>query len=324
MKILHVVCEYPSEERPFANIFIKVQVESLKQKGLDITIFDIKSHESNLNYFKSVPEIKNVIKNNNFDLIHAHYSYAGISTYLARPGLPVVLSLMGSDLLGVKDINGKIKLRGKVDISLANFISKRVDHLIVKSNEMKSKLKSSVPSSIIPNGINTNLFFPSDQNEARKELNIKEDDFVILFLGNPNKIVKNFKLANIAATEFSQKNKNVQFVNPFGISIDEVVKYMNASNVLLLTSFYEGSPNVVKEAMACNLPIISTNVGDAKDVINNTRNCFIVNNSVGEIVEKLSIIYKNRDRTNGITNIQHLKNELVADRIISQYEKLLQ
>ena len=123
---------------------------------------------------------------------------------------------------------------------------------------------------------------------------------------------------------FQKKNKNVKFVNPFGISINEVVKYMNASNVLLLTSFYEGSPNVVKEAMACNLPIISTNVGDAKDVINNTNNCFIVNHSVDEITEKLSIIYKDRSRTNGISNIQHLKNELVADRIISQYKKLIQ
>lgn len=323
MKVLHVVCEYPSEQRPFANPFIKGQVDSLKEKGIEITVFDIKSHKSRLNYFSSIHKIKKIIACNNFDLVHAHYSYAGLSTYFAKPVIPFVLSLMGSDLLGVKDTNGNTKLRGKVDIGQANFISKRVDHLIVKSEEMKNKLKSPVPASVIPNGINMELFYPSDHLDARKELNIKEDEFVILFLGKPQKIQKNFNLAKGAVEAFSKKYSSVKFMNPFGISIEEVVKYMNASNVLLVTSFYEGSPNVVKEAMACNLPVISTEVGDVQDVIKKTNNCFIVKFSKEDIVEKLSIIYKNRSRSNGVENIQHLTNELIANKIINLYEKLL-
>jgi glycosyltransferase involved in cell wall biosynthesis len=98
-----------------------------------------------------------------------------------------------------------------------------------------------------------------------------------------------------------------------------MVYYYNASDVALLTSFDEGSPNVIKEAMACNCPIVSTNVGDVQEVIGNTEGCFVCNADAGEIANKVEIILKNRNRTNGRDHIQHLRSEKVASRIKDIY-----
>lgn len=323
MKILHVVCEYPSEQRPFANTFIKSQVDSLKFLGLDIYIYDIKGHESTFNYIIAIKKIKEIIKKFKIDLIHAHYSYAGLSSIFCKANIPIVLSLMGSDLLGVPDKYGKLKLRGKIDKKLTKFISNRVDHIIVKSSKMKDHLNLAVPISVIPNGIELKHFRYIDSLSARKELHLYKNEFIILFLGNPKNLRKNFILAEKAVQKFAKEFKEVKLIAPFGISSDEVVKFMNAANVLLLTSFWEGSPNVVKEAMACNLPIVSTDVGDVKSVIKNTQNCFIVNFSEDDIFDKLRIIYQNRQRSNGLENIQSLRNEIIAEKIFKIYNELL-
>ena len=98
---------------------------------------------------------------------------------------------------------------------------------------------------------------------------------------------------------------------------------MNASDVLILTSFWEGSPNVIKESMACNLPIISVDVGDVKEVILDTFNCFFVDYSAQEIAEKLKIIYDNKLPSNGREKINHLDDNLIAQKLIKIYSELM-
>ncbi len=325
MNILQVVATLPSPERPHEQPFTAAQIDSLRRAGLNITVFNIKGYESKLNYFTAPKRIKELVKKHNIELIHAHYSYSGLSAWLAKTGKPIVLSLMGSDLLGTADHNGKVTFRGKLDIRLSRFLAKNVDQIIVKSKEMRNHLDFIPNVEIIPNGVNFDFFKPLDQSEMRKKLNIDQDLFVALFLGNAKNERKNFKLAKAAVEKLkaTEGYEKTELINPWGISHSQVVEYMNAANVLLLTSYWEGSPNVVKEAMACNLPIISVNVGDLEKHLKNTKNCFIVPFDENEIVEKLKFLYKTRERSDGRENIQYLRDDVIAKRIIEIYEKIL-
>ena len=226
--------------------------------------------------------------------------------------------------MGSPNIKGKITLRGKFDKFVTTFIVKRVDYLIVKSINLGKQIKSKSPIEVIPNGVDFDFFKPEKREIARKRLELNNDDFVVLFLGNPLETRKNIKLAK-ESLELLQSNAKckVTFLNPYGIAPSEIVTYMNSADVLLLTSFWEGSPNVIKEAMACNLPIISTDVGDVKNVIAGAHNCFIISFDKGSIVDKLSIVKNNRERSNGREKIRHLSDEIIAKRISNIYEKIL-
>lgn len=295
------------------------------KSGIDITVHEIIGYHSKLNYFKAVNTVKELDKKNNFDLIHAHYSYCGLVALLANTHKPIILSLMGSDLLGTPNENGKIKTRGKLDILLTKLVSRYVDHLIVKSDNMKDKLHNNLKVSVVPNGVDISFFKPVDKLKMREELNLNNEDFIILFLGNPREKRKNFKLAESAVNLFKEKklHQKINLVNPFGVAHGDVVKYLNASDVLLVTSYWEGSPNVVKEAMACNLPIISVDAGDVKEIIRDTKNCFMVSYSSENICDKLEIVFNNRERSNGRLNIVHLTSEVISQKLISIYTSLL-
>lgn len=325
LKILHLLAVNTPKENPDNQPFIESQIKSLRNQGIDCDIYEILSYNSNLEYLKAIGKIRDVVKKNNYDIIHAHYSYSGLVSILARTGKPILLSLMGSDIFGDRNLKGKLTLRGKLDRLISKYITKRVNHVIIKSENMKEFLPN-VSLSVVPNGVNFNLFKPQEKNIARNKLGLSNSDFTILFLGNPNYTVKNFKLAQQGVDSFCKmihKHDEIKMLSPFGIEQTLVADFMNASDVLILTSFFEGSPNIVKEAMACNLPIISTDVGDVKDVISDTENCFVVDYSANEIASKLKIIFENRRRSNGREKIKYLGEELVADKIGKIYKKLL-
>lgn len=324
MNILHIAGGLPSKEKPYYQPFIKSQIDSLKAKGFNIETLDLKAYESPLNYITSIGIIRKIIIGKNIQLIHAHYAYCGFSALLAKSKLPIVLSLMGSDLLGSADENGKITLRGYFDKIITQFVIKFVKHIIVKSHKMKNILSLKIPIDVIPNGVNFESFKPTDMESSRQELGLNKEKFLVLFLGNRAIHRKNFPLAKLSVDLLiDSSGDNIELINPFGVPHQDIVKYMNACDVLVLTSYWEGSPNVVKEAMACNLPVVSTDVGDVNEIIAGTKNCFIVPYDAEVIAQKLKLIYNNRQRSNGRERIEHLRDDKIADRIISIYKKIL-
>ena len=326
MKILQIVGGLPTTELPFFQPFTKSQIDSLIEEGIDIEILNIKGYESALNYITCAFKIKQIVQSKQIELIHAHYGYSGLTALLGRTKIPVILSLLGSDLLGgTPNANSKAKIKEKLEKLITIQVAKRVDRIIVKSKRMKEKIFLNKPIDVIPNGVNFDIFHPKNKLETRKKLELEADKFIVLFLGNPNSKNKNINLAKSGFDKFVTQFdiSDSQFINPYGISQTRVVEYMNASDVILLTSFWEGSPNVIKESMACNLPIISVDVGDAPEVIKDANNCFVVDYSEEQIAEKLKIIYDNKLPSNGREKIAHLDSSIIAKKIICIYEETI-
>lgn len=281
--------------------------------GLDVFYYDVIG-KGILGYLKNVKKLRSYIKSIKPDVIHAHYSDKGILTLLTLSNLPLVVSLMGSDVLSVSKFY-KYLIRACTNVWTAT---------IVKSTQLYRILNSKHKVIVLPNGVDFEVFDPVEKQTATQRLGWNSDKINILFCSDPYRKEKNFKLAEeaIRLLDTHKKKYTVHFLKE--IPINEMKYYYSAADILLMTSLYEGSPNVIKEAMACNCPIVSTDVGDVNEVISNTEGCFLASFDPQDICAKilLALHFSNR-RTQGRENVKHLDSKMVADKLVSIYDNLL-
>lgn len=282
------------------------QGESIKKSGNDLTYYTIKG-KGIRGYFKNIFLLRKYLKNEKFDVVHAHYSLSGFVAALSG-AKPLVVSLMGSD---VKQ-NGVLRLV----IKLFNYFF--WDACIVKTEDMQKSLGIK-NLSVIPNGVNMNFFPPMAKKEAQIRLGWDKNKTHILFAADPDRKEKNYILAKRAYNIFANRNTELHFLK--NILKDEMPYYYSASDVVLLTSFWEGSPNVIKEAMACCRPIVATDVGDIRKIIGNTEGCFVCSFNHEEIAYALVKACK-INTTTGRLSIEHLKDEVIAKEILGVYDRV--
>jgi len=304
--------------------FIKVQGESLSDLGINVSYFSI--HGKGIKgYIKNIPKLRRHLKNNKYDLIHAHYALSGLVAILSIPKTPVICSFMGSDAYGDTNKRGKVKLNSYVEITLAKFIQPFLKKIIVKSPNILETIWLKKKSIIIPNGVDLNQFNVLDKKKCRNKLNLNQDETMVLFLGNPNSTRKNIYLLKQSLKILN--NPAIKLINPYPINHSEMVYWINAADVIALTSFNEGSPNVIKEAMACNATIVSTKVGDVPWLFNNTEGLFLGDfNSTGfSVALKNALNYAEKNhKAEARKRILDLKldSESIAKRILALYSEV--
>jgi glycosyltransferase involved in cell wall biosynthesis len=216
--------------------------------------------------------------------------------------------------------DGSYSKKGAFVVRVSQWLSRRVDAIIVKSEGMKKKAPTLNNIFVIPNGVDFELFRPMSRMKTRMLLGWDPERNYVLFCNDPEIPVKNFALAKAAVERLRTRDISAELVVANGISHEKVVEYMNASNVLILPSFAEGSPNVVKEAMACNLPVVASNVGDVSQVIGHTRGCSICAFDPEDFADGLENALRHSEPTSGRTDIAHLEISAIAKQVIGVYE----
>jgi glycosyltransferase involved in cell wall biosynthesis len=321
LRILVITHPLPTPKEPNRMAPVARQIDSLKAIGVQVGVLQL-AGVAKLKYLQSLPSL--LAGARSVDLIHAHYGYCG---WLARLQLskPVVVSFMGSDLLGAPNANGRILPFSKLEVLLDCWLAYFVDAVIVKSAEM-GKVVAPIEAHIVPNGVDLELFRPMDQFKARSLLGWTEDQHYILFPGNPDLPGKGFFLAQGAVHRASkQVVKPLALIPLKGVPHDHVPIYMNACDAMVLTSFTEGSPNVVKEAMACNLSVISVPVGDVPELLAGVPGYKICPRDAKELSEALVDTIANSRRVDGRTTLKRkgLDLESVARRLVKIYTDVL-
>ena len=235
---------------------------------------------------------------------------------------PVVASFLGDDLLGTVNGQGGYSKKSLMIMRMSRWLCRRVDAVIVKSEGMK-KAAAGDNIFVIPNGVDFELFHHIPRSEAREALGWDQHRYYVLFGNNPKIPAKNFQLAQAAVERLQGKGLIVELVVACGLPQETVVQYMNASNALILPSLAEGSPNVVKETMACNIPVVSTNVGDVQQVIGHTQGCKVCPHNPDALAAALEEAFRHTEPTTGRTDIRHLDRSVVAKQVIAVYEQIL-
>lgn len=310
MKILLVYSGYVmnfSFEKHQAFIFDQIEAVKHNYPNLEFIHFVI-TGKGWLGYIKSYIKLIKKIISTKPSLIHAHY---GLSGFIASLTLfkPLIITFHGSDI-NIASIR-RLSAIGAKCASHSIYVSEKLR--VISGNRRKS-------TAVIPCGVDFSVFFNEDKLLIREKLGMDRDKKYILFASAFDNKVKNYPLASDAIVKSKKEIIVIELKNK---SRSEVCELLNASDLLLLTSFSEGSPQVIKEAMACNCPIVATDVGDIKDVIGDTETCFITGFDVNEIALRIKQVIEAGTRTNGREKINHFDNNLIASRILDVYDSVL-
>lgn len=322
MRILAVTTRLPTPTQPNRMAPVARQIESLRAIGVQVDVLEL-TGISKLKYLRAVPPL--YVRARSADLIHAHFGYCG---WLARMQLskPVVVSFMGEDLLGTPDAEGRPTAFSRLVVQVDRCLARVVDAVIVKSAEM-AQVVAPARAHVVPNGVDLRVFRPMDRHEARERLGWSESKRYVLFPSSPNIPRKGFHLAKDAVRMASQRlGEALELTALTGIAHDQVPLHMNACEVMVMTSVHEGSPNAVKEAMACNLPVVSVPVGDVPELLGGLGGYTVCPRDAHALAEALvSTLSAGSQQVNGREALKQKRLDLesVARRLSQIYADVL-
>ncbi len=301
--------------------FIRSQGESLRAQGVEVDFWPLRGRGA-AGYLRNLFRLRRHLRRHPVDLVHAHYGLCGFVARLARRREKLVVSFMGDDLLGSVGRGGAYTLGSRLLVWMARrLVAPRCDQVVVKSESMRARLPESVSAAVIPNGVDFDLFQPVGQARARAELGLAGDRPLVVFAAAPHMAHKNYALAQRAVALLGDGAAELRAVH--GQPQETLCLWFNAADCLLLTSRHEGSPNVVKEAMACNCPVVATDVGDVRQIVGSTDGCHVTSFDAAEVAAGLRQVLARRQRTNGRDRIGHLRLEQVAARVADLYRRVL-
>jgi glycosyltransferase involved in cell wall biosynthesis len=294
-----------------AGSFFNEQIRILERKGVSCTVVTTPKRDegprSVRDYVSCYRVLLKTVWDGEFDLIHANYGLTA-PLALAQPVRPVVCSLWGTDVFGAYGTVSKLSARG-------------ADEVIVMSEEMAAEVGGN--PTIVPHGVDFDRFSPMPQREAQEAVGWEHDRKHVLFPWPARKDVKNYPRAErVVSAVRKQVATPVELQEVSGVAHDRMSTYMNAADALLMTSKWEGSPNSVREALACNLPVVTTDVGDVREHVADlplSRVC----QTDKELIDALVTVLEADRPTGGREQVRHLSLEQMGEDLLDVYERAL-
>ena len=300
---------YPTPQRPDYGAFVGQQAEQLRRFGHTVDVVNVLGYRSKLNYLKGAVEVLRKTGSTPYDIVHAHYGLTALPAWF-RLHAPLVITLHGSDVLG-----------GRFQRLCSSMISRFADAVIVVSEQMRQR----VPGIVIPCGVDLNLFRPHNRDDARARLGWSTDKYLILFPFDPRRRVKRYDLAKAAVERLTEDGTCAELVTVFGVEYREMPWHYSAADAMILCSDSEGSPTSIKEALACDLPVVATDVGDVREILSGVPGARLCIQEVSEIARTLreTLNVPRSARSERRAAMARYDQALTVEKIIGVYKGVL-
>lgn len=321
MRVLMVTTEWPKVPWGTAQ-FVARQAAFLRAAGIEVEVFQFRGKRNPVNYARAWLAVQRLLSREHFDLVHAQF---GQSAFLGFPKrVPLVVTFRGDDIQGVlDDRDGHITLSGRVLRRFSRTVAHLADAVIVVSAHMQPYVQNGKPVHVIPSGIDLQLFRPQERAPARERLGLPADERLVLFVGNPELARKRFTLAQ-RAVDLLPPEQRARLVVCWLVPHTQIPDYMAACDALVFTSVQEGSPNAVKEALACNLPVVSVPVGDVAERLKGVTGCELCADDQPETVAAaLARVLARQQRVDGVSAVRQLDEQLLTEKVIGIYHRVL-
>lgn len=286
--------------------FIVEQAEALKQAGCEVDFFGLQG-KGIKGYLGNLSALKRKIKEFRTDVVHAHYGLSGLLACLQRKA-PVAVTYHGSDI-NDPEVCGYSKIAMRLS-AWDIFVSR-------KTKEIAQPQKK---YSLIPCGIDLSDQQLTKTKAARQQMHLSLDKHYVLFSGAFDNAVKNAPLAQEAVSLLH--DEPIELLELKGYTREEVTLLMCAADAFLMTSFTEGSPQVVKEALACGCPIVSVDVGDVRERTEGVEGCFVSDTRDPEALAQLlqkAIAFEGKTKGRDKLIADGLDNRMVAQQLMKIY-----
>lgn len=262
MKALQITNNYPTKKYPIFGIFVKEQIASLAQTNVLSEVFFINGKElGKLEYVHSIIKLNKLLRENKFDIIHCHHAFSAIVFLLSgfSGKIPSVVSFQN-------DPSNEYRL------NLFNIIKLFSTSWIFKN---RSILADNKRGHYLPNGVNIDFFKPLDKREACLKIGKDPDKKYILFVSsNYVREQKRYDKFQQIISELKKWDSSIEELTLINTKRHLVPYYFNAATLHLMTSDFEGSPNSVKEALCCNISVVSTPVGNVKELLEDVNGSY--------------------------------------------------
>jgi len=302
--------------------------ESIQKAGNIVDFYFHTNRKSFIDLLLSSWQIRKLSKIIKPDITHIYWGgISGLLAVLFVKGKSVI-SLLGSDLFGtyMKEGNGAKTKSSWIQTYSSRMTALIANRTIVMSKGMKDFLwnSNSKNVNVIPEGISLQKFYKINKVYARSHLGWNTNSKIVIFFYEGQE-VKNASLANSTIGLIEQRIPELEFKIISGYKHEELVNVYNAADCMLITSYHEGSNNSVKEAMACNLPVVSVPCGDSPERLRNLENCYVSQKyDAAELADAAINILDSGKRSNGRYFTEQLSLSNVADQIIEVYKKVLE
>jgi glycosyltransferase involved in cell wall biosynthesis len=327
MKVLAVTNMFPTPDDPHSGRFIQQQIVALRRIGLEVEVLILNRRRQGMRSYAQLPSmVSNAVKRFEPDLVHV--MYGGIMSRIVSQVVkqcPVVVTFHGSDLLGQPFERPFRRLFAACGVFASRQAAARCDGIVAVAEHLVQRLPYAIPRSkirVIPCGINMDLFKPMDRSECHQRLGWSPRAFHVLFqnTGDP---VKRPELAEAAVEHLRGLEVRAELHHLRSVAYEEVPVWLNASDALLVTSHHEGSPTIVKEALACNLAVVSVRVGDIPQRVEKIPGCYLSVADPMVLAENLKMVWMNAKRVEARETIYSVSAENCSRALSEFYTDVL-
>jgi teichuronic acid biosynthesis glycosyltransferase TuaC len=273
--------------------WLSEQVRGLRMAGVDVDVLVIDPRRTRLEYGLKLAPLIRTLRSTKYDIVHTHHTYSllvvELARKLARCAAPVVLTNHESEAMDTGRRTGTWHPTSRLRHSLAlkRLAARRADFVILACSQLTTVLTPGVRHEVIPCGVDMDKFRPLDRLGCRKYLGLPREAKVIFFPSKPTTSCKGFSLARATYDIVRRHLPDAMLVTAGSISHGDMPMYFNAADVVLQTSLREASPTVVKEALACEVPVVSTDAGDTREVVEGVPYCFVCSYDPSELANGL-------------------------------------
>ena len=295
----------PNFRFEYSQVFVYEQLESICRlsPSVEYRVFAVVG-KGIRGYLSSLRELKKVITDYKPDIVHAHCGQIGAIAVLQRVA-PVITTFHGSDV-------NDWKMR-----PISSFASLFSACSFFVSNKLKNTLKiRGKDCHVIPCGVDDEIFHPMDKDDCKRRLGLSPSIDYILFASDFNNTIKNPSLAKSVASHFPQLN----LMEIKGRTRDEVAWLINGAELVLMTSHSEGSPQIIKEAMACGQRIVSVDVGDVREQLAGIPGCYVCSQDESQLVEAVQGVLESEHISYNVPN--KFNSKIIAQSILEKYNQI--
>jgi teichuronic acid biosynthesis glycosyltransferase TuaC len=326
VRVLAVTNMYPTDAHPADGTFVAAQVESLRELGIETEVLFLDRLAAGRQVYRNLTKtVRGRLDALDPDVVHV--MYGGVMSAVVTKAVrdrPVLVSFCGSDLLGIR--GGAVqRLSAQYGVAASRQAAVRAAGIVVKSENLLNALPRRVDHArvwLLPNGVDLRRFRPMDRLECQRRVGWDTSRRHALFPADPGRPEKRFSLAEACVAHLNQNSADVELHVLKGVPHEEVPTWLNAAEAVLVTSTHEGSPNAVKEALACNVPVVSVDVGDVRSRLDGIDGCYIAEPTPEDLAVKLGRVFDRQAPIDARTKIDEISLERVAERLREIYGTL--